>query len=655
MLNNPCSILQYLEIVAPILPAPIYWLDRNGAVLGANEAALKSIGCKSITEILGKTSHDFHPPEIARRIVQHDQQVMQTGQTLEQEEPIIDLSTGRTRYYKAVKMPLRDEQGNIIGLVGTSIEITAEKENERLKLEEAKKINIMKHLEIIADSFPTPVYWNSLNSTVWGVNEQVIKAAGAKSREEFVGKTVYELYSKEIAEKIVKHNKIVVETGKMLSQEEKIQDISTGQIKYFNAFKAPLRDEDGKIIGTLGTSIEITKEKEAVALKIAAEKEAALLRLENERQKAIAQEQEKFRKIAGQVSHDIRSPLACLSMIVQACQDIPERERVALRSAATKINDIANNMLNLYAKKETQPTQNSETEKREAILLSPFILQILTDKKYQYKDLSVTFDHAFTQPGNFCWINIELTTFERMLSNIINNAVDAFDQRAGQITVHLDADDQQVRLVVEDNGKGMRPELVQKIMGQLAVTEGKKDGHGIGLTQVRETLQNNEGQLAIESEVGLGTKMILTFPRVPSQNWVAETMPLKEDDIVIILDDDSSIHLAWDTRFDQILAEYPDLTIKHFEIGQDTLNFINALPPEKKQKVFLLTDYELLKQKINGVDVVNQSAIKRSILVTSHYANKSVRNSAIQAGTQILPKQLAHDINISITAVAEVA
>src|SRR5205085_2145278 len=56
----------------------------------------------------------------------------------------------------------------------------------------------------------------------------------------------------------------------------------------------------------------------------------------------------------------------------------------------------------------------------------------------------------------------------------------------------------------------------------------------------------------------------------------------------------------------------------------------------------------LLKQELNGLHVVDQSHTKRSILVTSHYANEQVQKQAAKTNTKILPKQLASEIPIKI-------
>ncbi len=59
-------------------------------------------------------------------------------------------------------------------------------------------------------------------------------------------------------------------------------------------------------------------------------------------------------------------------------------------------------------------------------------------------------------------------------------------------------------------------------MHKTAVTQGKESGHGIGLTQVWETLDHNQGELNVVSELGLGTTITLTFPRIKAPHWIAE-------------------------------------------------------------------------------------------------------------------------------------
>lgn len=199
-------------------------------------------------------------------------------------------------------------------------------------------------------------------------------------------------------------------------------------------------------------------------------------------------------------------------------------------------------------------------------------------------------------------------------------------------------------MIVQDNGKGMPRELLEKIKGSVSVTEGKKDGpwHWFD-SACAQTLTRNQGEIAVDSVLNQGTMITLTFPRAKAPSWIAEKIILSKEDLVVILDDDTSIHGAWDA-FESLLAEFPQIRLKHFQIGNEALCFINNLPDDEKAKVFLLTDYELLEQELNGLHVVEKSKVEQSVLVTSHYANDIVREYAARIGTKILPKQLASEI-----------
>lgn len=519
----------------------------------------------------------------------------------------------------------------------------AEVRNMILNLENYKKdirpnnSKMLDALETVAPILPTVVYWHDTQGVILGVNPHCLKSIGATT--DIIGKTPYDFYPKEIAEHILSHNELVMKTGEILSQDEAIEDVSTGEVKIFHSTKAPLYNDAGKVIGIIGSSIEVTAEKEAERLKI-----------ENEKQKTLLIEQEKFTKVANKVSHDIRSPLSSLLMIVKNCQQIPEPQRIALREAATGIRDIANHLLNQYMRKESN---NQETENHDLLLVSTVLLELLTAKKYQYEGLAVKFDCHFEDNTHFVFIRTEFSDFRRMISNLINNAVDALENGKGTISLHLSADNEWVKVSIQDTGKGMSPDLIAKIMNKTSVTEGKKEGHGIGLTQVWETLDKNRGKMHIDSVIGKGSNLTLTFPRASVPNWIAEEIVLNSDDTVVVLDDDSSIHGAWQTRFETILDEKTNIKRKHFRKGIEALEFIYSLSPTEKNHLFLLSDYELLQQELNGLHIIEKSGVSRSILVTSHYVDPLVQEKAFKTGTKILPKQLASEVPIKIIKVEQ--
>ncbi|MFN8770670.1 MAG: PAS domain-containing protein [Neisseriaceae bacterium] len=131
---NIHNFLDTLDLVAQILPTPVYWQDQNGKVLGANESCLKRMGTTS-DKIIGHTPYYFYPMEIAEHILNHNDKIIRTGEVLAQEETANNFTTGELIHALAIKSPLYDEGGTIIGIIGVSIDITAQKEKERLERE----------------------------------------------------------------------------------------------------------------------------------------------------------------------------------------------------------------------------------------------------------------------------------------------------------------------------------------------------------------------------------------------------------------------------------------------------------------------------------------------------------------------------------------
>ena len=118
-----------LRILIDNLPDLIYFKDAEGHYVLNNRAHLRSIGVEHQDEVLGKTTFDFNPPELAREYHEDEMHIVGTGQALyDKEEPALHKDTGEQRWHLTSKIPLLDSKGTVTGVVGISRDITERKD-----------------------------------------------------------------------------------------------------------------------------------------------------------------------------------------------------------------------------------------------------------------------------------------------------------------------------------------------------------------------------------------------------------------------------------------------------------------------------------------------------------------------------------------------
>ncbi len=125
-----------LRTLIDLIPDYIYLKDAESRFILANKALIQSFGKENIDDIYGKTDFDFHPLENARVYFVDEQEIISSGQALvSKEEPVVE-ATGLRKWNISTKIPYRDLQGKVVGLVGIGRDITdkknAESERERL-------------------------------------------------------------------------------------------------------------------------------------------------------------------------------------------------------------------------------------------------------------------------------------------------------------------------------------------------------------------------------------------------------------------------------------------------------------------------------------------------------------------------------------------
>jgi signal transduction histidine kinase len=365
------------------------------------------------------------------------------------------------------------------------------------------------------------------------------------------------------------------------------------------------------------------------------------------------QREQAFVQMAQQVAHDLKSPLATLLQVTETLKQIqPERLRL-IRNAVSTIRDIANSLI------DRKCEATSISEKRLAIvsdkqtsaqLLSSLVDVVVAERRAEYRnkdEVEISAQPSSEAYGLFA--NVQPTEFRRVLSNLINNAVEAVGD-AGQVAVNISSEGKHVVVTISDSGMGIPADRIP-LLGVRGVTFGKPNGRGLGLFHAKETVNSWGGVLKIESKEGKGTVVKVILPRAETPDWFVPSLSLTENATVVILDDDSFIHHTWATRFSSMGERAKAINFIKFSRADEVLEWGKSGKAPKN--TFFLCDYQLNHQTRNGLDVIEELAIQdRAVLVTGHFEEREIRERCMAQGVRLIPKELIGFLPIYVSSVA---
>jgi PAS domain S-box-containing protein len=169
-----------LRTMIDLIPAFIYAKDVDSRFIAMNAALARNMGTTS-EQAIGKTDFDFHTPDLANKFFSDEQALIKSGTAIiDLEEPGFDQVTGLPRTVCTSKVPLRDENGMVIGIIGVGFDITERKLAEQ-RLAQGEHLESIGRLAAgVAHEINTPIQY--LNDSVSFIREamQELLAHNAK-------------------------------------------------------------------------------------------------------------------------------------------------------------------------------------------------------------------------------------------------------------------------------------------------------------------------------------------------------------------------------------------------------------------------------------------------------------------------------------------
>lgn len=355
-----------------------------------------------------------------------------------------------------------------------------------------------RHLfDILLNSIPDAIYFKDSESRFIRTSKAMLWKHAMNSEEELLGKTDFDIFSEQHARQAFEDEQKIIATGNPLIGVEEMETWADGRITWASTSKLPLRDQQGKIIGTFGISRDITERKNA---------EQALERRTEELAEANARLQE-FAYIA---SHDLQEPLRMVASYVKLLE---KRYRGQLDQEADEFIayavDGANRMQALI-----QGLLEYSRVGTEGKPLTPIALEHVLAHTLKNLEIPIHDSEALITHDALPIVMGDELQLEQLLQNLISNAL-KFKRADTPPCIHISAclEGDHCLISVQDNGIGFDMKYKDRIFAMFQRLHARSEytGTGIGLAVCRRIVERHNGNIWAESVVGSGTTFYFTL------------------------------------------------------------------------------------------------------------------------------------------------
>jgi signal transduction histidine kinase len=359
-----------------------YWKDIDGAYLGCDVGFIDKIlevlpkngsKIKSKKDLMGKNNYDIFPKEVADILKKNDNAVIKSGIEQVFVESYKNINN-EIVIWLSKKIPFFDKGGKIIGLICSVFDITKQKKLEQKLEDTLNKLkfhtsdnkeeleNQIYELRSVINEVPGNFYWKDLEGRYLGCNDSVVRAisdvlsksgSDIKSQQDVIGKNNYDIFSKELADILTVNDDLVIKSGVEQVFVESHQNLNN-KTTFWLSKKAPFFDQNGNIIGLIGSAHDITKQKE-----LEQNLEDAL-----KKSKAESKAKEAF---IDSLSHDIRTPLTGIIGLVDVIlkgtknNSVLHENAIMLKNSTSSFLNFFNEILATVEDIDINSPENQET------------------------------------------------------------------------------------------------------------------------------------------------------------------------------------------------------------------------------------------------------------------------------------------------------
>jgi len=379
---------------------------------------------------------------------------------------------------------IKNSKGQIVGQRGTVQDVTNQKEFEN------KIIRSSALISSLLDSIPDVIFYKDLEGVYLGCNPAFSEFVG-RPRDMIIGKTDYDLFSKEVADSFRVNDKKMLDTGEPRHNEEWVT-YPNGKKVLLDTLKTPYYGPNKERIGILGISRDITERSEIEKMK------------------------SEFISVA---SHQLKTPLSGIKwlseLLIGGKIDKPtEKQKEYLEDIHFSNERMINLVDDLLDISNIEAGNKSKLVKKETDIME-ILGQVLLDDQQLAREKEVNIIKCENAPTKFI-MNIDGDKIRQVFANLINNAI-KYSKNKGLVEVDCEHKNNEVVFRVKDNGIGIPKEqqkqMFLKFFRADNARESEPNGTGLGLYIAKAIAEAHGGKLWFESEENKGTTFYFSLPQ----------------------------------------------------------------------------------------------------------------------------------------------
>lgn len=521
------------------MPDRIYIKDKESRFIIGNRYVASVMGTRNPDDLVGKTDFDFYQRSLAQKYFDDEQEMMKTGlPIINKEEAGLD-PEGNEKIISTTKIPVIDEEGNLVGLVGIGRDITEQKKVEEKLIEQARYLGEtnaileerQEEIQQLAEEL------NAQKENLIEVNKELEKLSLVASRTEnivvimdgngnfqWVNQGFIDLYGYPLEEYIRKNgsnlrdnssnpnisvilNQIYI-TGKPYTYSSSSKD-RRGNELWFLTNISPIFSPEGDIEYLILIDSNITELKQA-EIKINQQKKE----IESQRDELtlLNATKDKFFSI---IAHDLKNPFHSIigftDLIKRKLGEL-ENERIAefvdlIGESSKSAYQLLENLLQ-WARSQT----NRISFNPEQVEISALLDEIISVQKYPAEQKGISIQNMAMKGLK---VKADKNMIETVFRNLIANAI-KFSSNGGNVICTTVPAGKFVEISVIDSGIGIQPRKVKSLFSleqveSTAGTEGET-GTGLGLILCHEFTRKNGGKIEVTSTPGKGSTFTVSLP-----------------------------------------------------------------------------------------------------------------------------------------------